>query len=133
MRPLLITLVLLCAVPASARGGHGGGHSSYGGRSYSRSSSSRTTRAPRAPKTTRSYRTPRRSHSERKRSVAAKDAFKRQQPCPSTARSSGRCPGYVVDHRVALACGGADDPSNMQWQTTTAARLKDKTERKGCR
>lgn len=68
-----------------------------------------------------------------RRSEAAKGAFKRQQPCPSTGKRSGACPGYVIDHRVALACGGVDDPSNMQWQTTTAARLKDKTERKGCR
>ncbi len=33
-----------------------------------------------------------------KRSTAAKDSFKRQQPCPSTGRGSGSCPGYVIDH-----------------------------------
>jgi len=32
----------------------------------------------------------------------------------------------------ALACGGADAVSNMQWQTTRAARAKDKWEMKGC-
>lgn len=122
MRPLLLTLLLLCAIPASARGGHSSYRASSTPRAYHARS---TTRAYHAPRTTR--------HAEKKRSIAAKDAFKREQPCPSTGRSSGRCPGYVVDHRVALACGGADDPSNMQWQTTTAARLKDKTERKGCR
>jgi hypothetical protein len=42
-------------------------------------------------------------------------------------------PGYVIDHVVPLACGGADAPSNMQWQTTAAAAAKDKVERKGCR
>jgi len=41
-------------------------------------------------------------------------------------------PGHVVDHVVPLACGGADDPSNMQWQTVEEAKQKDKVERKGC-
>jgi hypothetical protein len=36
----------------------------------------------------------------------------------------------VVDHRKALAEGGADEPSNMQWQTTADAKAKDKWERK---
>ena len=34
--------------------------------------------------------------------------FERQHPCPSTRRTSGRCPGYVVDHVRPLECGGAD-------------------------
>jgi hypothetical protein len=63
-----------------------------------------------------------------KRSKAAKGAFEHQQPCPSTGKTSGRCPGYIVDHVKPLECGGADAPSNMQWQTTQAAKLKDKTE-----
>ena len=41
-------------------------------------------------------------------------------------------PGHVVDHKVPLACGGADAPSNMQWQTTGEAKAKDKVERQGC-
>lgn len=41
-------------------------------------------------------------------------------------------PGHVVDHVKPLACGGADDPSNMQWQTVAQAKAKDKWERKGC-
>ena len=42
-------------------------------------------------------------------------------------------PGYVVDDIVPLACGGADDPSNMQWQAAADAQAKDKWERKGCK
>jgi hypothetical protein len=61
-----------------------------------------------------------------KRSAAAKGEFMRQTGFPR-----GR-PGYVVDHIVPLACGGADAPSNLQWQTITEARAKDKTERIGC-
>ena len=56
-----------------------------------------------------------------KRSAAAKDAFKREQPFPSTGRSPGACHGYVIDHVKALECGGAD-ASNVQWQTTVEAR-----------
>lgn len=67
-----------------------------------------------------------------KRSEAAKDAFKRQNPCPSNGWRSGPCPGYVIDHIRPLACGGADAPSNMQWQTVRAGKAKDKWERKGC-
>ena len=41
---------------------------------------------------------------------------------------SGSCPGYVVDHIVPLKRGGADAPGNMQWQTTGAAKEKDRWE-----
>ncbi len=68
-------------------------------------------------------------HGKIKRSSAAKDAFKRDHPCPSTGRSTGRCPGYVIDHKIALECGGADAPFNMQWQTAAEGKAKDKTER----
>ena len=63
------------------------------------------------------------------RSTAAKDSFKRQNPCPSTGKGSGPCPGYVIDHVIPLECDGADSPSNMQWQTLTAGKAKDKIER----
>ena len=68
-------------------------------------------------------------HGKIRRSGAAKDAFKRERPCPATGKSTGRCPGYVIDHVKPLECGGADDPSNMQWQTTAEGKGKDKTER----
>lgn len=55
-------------------------------------------------------------------------AFKRTHPCPATNRIQRTCPGYVVDHIKPLACGGADRPSNMQWQTIAAGKAKDKWE-----
>lgn len=67
---------------------------------------------------------PRRGRIER--SEAAKGEFMRQTGYPR-----GR-PGYVLDHIVPLACGGADAPSNMQWQTVADGKAKDKWERKGC-
>jgi hypothetical protein len=36
----------------------------------------------------------------------------------------------VIDHVRPLACGGADDPSNMQWQTIEEGKAKDKWELK---
>jgi hypothetical protein len=59
-------------------------------------------------------------------------AFKRSHPCPATGLPYGSCKGWVIDHIDPLACGGADDPSNMQWQTKAEAKAKDKWERKGC-
>ncbi len=66
------------------------------------------------------------------RSRAARAEFVRINHCPATGKARGACPGWVVDHVVALACGGADHYSNMQWQTVADARAKDKWERKGC-
>lgn len=66
------------------------------------------------------------------RSEAAKNAFKAAHPCPANGARSGPCPGYVIDHIRALACGGPDDPSNMQWQSVEEGKAKDKWERKGC-
>ena len=67
------------------------------------------------------------------RSYKAKRDFKIEQPCPSTGSSKGACPGWIIDHIKALACGGADSPSNMQWQTIEEAKRKDRWERNECR
>ena len=69
---------------------------------------------------------PRDAHGKVARSEKAKEDFMRQ-----TGHAHGR-PGYVVDHIKSLACGGRDEPSNMQWQTVEQAKLKDNSERKGC-
>lgn len=65
------------------------------------------------------------------RSNAAKQAFVKAVPCPSTGRHTVSCKGYVIDHVKALDCGGDDAPWNMQWQTIAAAKAKDKWERNG--
>lgn len=67
---------------------------------------------------------PRDAYGRIKRSESARTAFKRQTGYPH-----GR-PGYVIDHIIPLSKGGADDPSNMQWQTKADAKAKDKWERK---
>jgi hypothetical protein len=89
---------------------------------------SSTVHTPRTPRVLHSSPTPGApdSHGRLERSVKAKDDFMK-----STGHPHGWA-GHVVDHIVPLACGGADAPSNMQWQTTAEAKAKDKVERKGC-
>ena len=62
------------------------------------------------------------------RSRSVTSAFQRKNPCPSTGRRSGACPGYRKDHIVALCAGGSDSVSNLQWQSTAAAKAKDRAE-----
>lgn len=66
----------------------------------------------------------------RDRNVRAE--FQRMNPCPSTGHKRGPCPGWIVDHVIALACGGSDAIENMQWQTIAEAKVKDRWERKNC-
>ena len=66
------------------------------------------------------------SHGRIKRSSSARHEFMRETGYPHGRK------GYVIDHVVPLACGGADAPSNMQWQTTADAKAKDRVERRGC-
>jgi hypothetical protein len=58
------------------------------------------------------------------RSASAKSEFKRENPCPSTGRSSGGCSGYQIDHRQPLAAGGSDHKSNMQWLSVDDHKAK---------
>lgn len=67
------------------------------------------------------------------RSPAAVAAFKRTHPCPTTNLIQKSCPGYVVDHIIPLCAGGADSPTNMQWQDKAAGLQKDKLEWWLCR
>jgi len=71
---------------------------------------------------------PRDAHGHIKRSASAIRTFKKLHPCPSTGKSKGKCPGFVIDHIVPLYKGGCDCPENMQWQTIADAKKKDKTE-----
>lgn len=66
--------------------------------------------------------------SSHKRDPDERRAFMHSHPCPSTGKTSGACRGYVVDHVTPLKRGGADAPSNMQWQTIDAAKAKDRWE-----
>lgn len=62
------------------------------------------------------------------RNPAARADFRKLHPCPETGLTAGACPGWVVDHIVALKRGGPDHPCNMQWQSTSEALEKDRFE-----
>jgi hypothetical protein len=70
---------------------------------------------------------------ESRRPTNAEIFFRLANPCPSTGETRGACPGYVVDRIIPDACGGAEEPENMQWQTLAQAKEKDRWERIGCR
>lgn len=134
---LALTLSLLCA-NAVARGGgghsrpdgHGPGHSATGkGEKAGQHQSSSAGQAKHSKSSKSPPRAVKRDADGRiHRSAEARDEFKKLHPCPATGKTTGRCPGYVIDHKVPLKRGGADAPSNMQWQTTAAAKAKDRWE-----
>lgn len=152
LQAIILAAALAIAAPVDARGSgsyHGGGHSggghSGGGHHGSSSSAKSYPGAHGARSTTSSSRSlgawstsshasraaagvPRDSVGRAKRDPHQRAAFMKSNPCPSTGKRSGACPGYVVDHVQPLKRGGPDRPSNMQWQTKEAARQKDKTE-----
>jgi len=104
------------------------GSGSHNTASFHNSSTAHSTDASTPHKSTRCSTCPRDSNGHIKRSPQAKSAFMKSHPCPSTGKTSGPCPGYVVDHIKPLKKGGADSPGNMQWQTKEAAKAKDKRE-----
>lgn len=60
-------------------------------------------------------------------------AFRAENPCPSTGKIRHACPGWHVDHVIALCAGGADRPWNMQWITREDHRLKTLVDVRECR
>jgi hypothetical protein len=59
--------------------------------------------------------------------------FLRLNPCPATGKSRGACPGWQIDHREALICGGRDELANLQWLTVEDHKAKTRVEVKLCR
>src|SRR5215510_2820028 len=108
--------LLLPLQTVAQKSGHSSSHSS-------RSTSTTTTKSSVPKKSSISKRN---SNGKIKRSSSARADFMRQTGYPKGRK------GYVVDHIVPLECGGADVPSNMQWQTVREAKIKDRSER-NCR
>ena len=127
---IAIILFVLFTVPLELPAQKGGHASSA--RSSSRSTSTRSTTAKSSAKKStssvpkKSTIAQRASNGKIKRGAAARQEFMKQTGYPKGRK------GYVVDHVVPIECGGADAPSNMQWQTVAEAKLKDRTER-NCR
>jgi hypothetical protein len=136
-----LIVALSFAPGALARGGsHGGGHSGHAGsRAFAHAGGHRShssyrghSRSRHASSSTRSSRAyagvKRDGHGHIARDPHAREAFRSTHRCPSTGKTYGSCPGWVVDHVQALKHGGADAPWNMQWQTRAAAKAKDRWE-----
>jgi hypothetical protein len=123
MRSVVLSLVLLAFLSNPADAGKRAGRRCSHAKAARRGHAAQTTKTRKAPAVV----TARDGHGRIKRSAAARRTFERQSGYPK-----GR-PGYVVDHIQPLACGGADVPSNMQWQTAAEGAAKDKWERAGCR
>ena len=43
------------------------------------------------------------------------DEFRSTNPCPSTGKNTGDCPGYRITFITPLENGGSDTPLNYQW------------------
>jgi hypothetical protein len=56
-----------------------------------------------------------------------------EHPCPATGRRSGACPGFEVDHVLAICAQGADAPSTMQWLSIELHRIKTRADAAACR
>ncbi len=115
----IVAAMAVTALPVFARGSHGGSTHSAPSHHSSTYSSHQGRAAPGVK---------RGGHGRIARDPHAKEAFRKSHPCPSSGKTYGACPGWVVDHVRALKHGGADDPSNMRWQTRAAAKDKDKWE-----
>jgi hypothetical protein len=67
-----------------------------------------------------------------KRSSVPLHEFQKHNPCPSTGKTTGACPGHVKDHKWPLCAGGPDVEWNIQWQTVEEAKVKDVLEKQVC-
>ena len=67
------------------------------------------------------------------RSRTLRAEFQRLNPCPANGATRGACPGYQIDHREALICGGRDEIKNLQWLSVDEHKAKTRVEVKLCR
>lgn len=68
------------------------------------------------------------------RSQAEVRAFKRANACPSTGKHRGPCPGWNVEHPIALCAGGEDNHrTNMAWLSIEDHHMKTFVDTRECR
>ena len=120
MRFRLLALTVLFLLPAFP--------SSSARRSSTRSEPRSEVRDQGRPRSTKCATCERDANSRIKRDPAVRRAFHQSHPCPATGKTTGACPGYVVDHIVPLKRGGAARPENMEWQKAADGKTKDRIE-----
>lgn len=52
---------------------------------------------------------------EHQMNVATRE-FRKDHPCPSTQKTTGKCKGYYVDYVTPLEKGGSSSASNLEWR-----------------
>lgn len=67
------------------------------------------------------------------RSSSARAEFVKANPCPSTGKTRGACPGWQVDHMHPLCAGGIDEPANMNWIRVEDHKRKTRQDVRECR
>lgn len=67
------------------------------------------------------------------RSRTLRAEFQKLNHCPANDAKRGPCPGYQVDHREALICGGRDELTNLHWLAIDEHKAKTRVEVKLCR
>ncbi|HEX7625057.1 MAG TPA: hypothetical protein VF400_15875 [Anaeromyxobacteraceae bacterium] len=59
-----------------------------------------------------------------------RDLYQRSHACPSTGKTSGTCPGYVVGYVLSPRRGGTYQQSNLRWMTLEdAERAREQDQR----
>ncbi|MBC7603873.1 MAG: HNH endonuclease [Ramlibacter sp.] len=67
------------------------------------------------------------------RSQAVVREFRNANPCPSTGRILGACPGWQADHGIPLCAGGVDRVENLHWLSVDDHRFKTLVDVRECR
>jgi hypothetical protein len=69
------------------------------------------------------------------RSRVLRAEFMRENPCPSTGKTAGACPGWQVDHAVPLCLGGqaVDTKANLRWIEIEPHKAKTREDVRLCR
>lgn len=58
--------------------------------------------------------------------------FKRLNPCPSTSKTRGACPGFQIDHIQPLCAGGQDELANLHWLSIADHAAKTRKDVAAC-
>jgi len=115
MRLLAVELAFALFMTAFASSARGGGHTGSG-RGAAGPGGKGGSSGSGCPSGARAHSS---GSSIRELDVYRRDAFQRRNPCPSTGKTYGQCPGYVVRDVVPEHRGGA---WTMRWTTEEAEK-----------